>query len=226
MEEAPTSGPAASMALGKYLLDNAALQTALSMYQHAQERAMRTALRASLPAAAAQQLVAYYRAMMESLVQKVKQNASSSLSLFFFSYAYVMREMWPWADIECTHGGCALGVRLHGEPAHGERLQQLQGKWPFLCGRGNKGVDAKTAWGMGWRARDPQLGLATVGKRYDRLRTVSGVGLSCAKLWHQRTFLLDMQAIATNARWWHVLSTLGPSPSAAPTGLGKPLTRR
>ena len=94
MEEAPTSGPAASMALGKYLLDNAALQTALSMYQHAQERAMRTALRASLPAAAAQQLVAYYRAMMESLVQKVTTKRLI-LSLSYFFVCLLTRTLAP-----------------------------------------------------------------------------------------------------------------------------------
>jgi hypothetical protein len=70
---APAASPAAaaSMALGKHLLDQAAYQTALSMFQHAQERALRGALRASLPAATTQQLATYYRTMVGALVHKV-----------------------------------------------------------------------------------------------------------------------------------------------------------
>lgn len=69
---AATPAAAASMALGKHLLDQAAYQTALSMFQHAQERALRGALRATLPAATTQQLATYYRTMVGALVHKVR----------------------------------------------------------------------------------------------------------------------------------------------------------
>lgn len=68
-----TGASVTSMALGKYLLDNGVFQTGLSVFHHALERALRPTLRVALPAPAAQQLVAYYRSMMEALVQKVRR---------------------------------------------------------------------------------------------------------------------------------------------------------
>ena len=73
------------MALGKYLLDNAAFQTGLRLFKHAEERIVRPLAKSSsfsssgssslvLSTSLAQSLIAYYLGILESLVTKVAWN--------------------------------------------------------------------------------------------------------------------------------------------------------
>ena len=45
-------------------------------------------------------------------------------------------------------------------------------------------------------------------KRHDRTLLIAGVGLSCGLLWKQRGFQLDMKTMASNARWFQLLTAL------------------
>ena len=63
-----------------------------------------------------------------------------------------------------------------------------------------------------------QTSLAAVGSRFDRRRIVANVGLSCALLWRQRTFQLDVSEIATNAHWGQRLGELGAQDEARDAG--------
>ncbi|RUP45300.1 hypothetical protein BC936DRAFT_148346 [Jimgerdemannia flammicorona] len=53
-----------------------------------------------------------------------------------------------------------------------------------------------------------KAGMSTVGSDYNRLVKFAGIGMGCAVLWKQRTFLVDCQLLAANGRWWHQLKLL------------------
>jgi len=54
-----------------------------------------------------------------------------------------------------------------------------------------------------------QNGLSTVGNNFHRLVQFAGIGMSCALLWKQSSFLVDCKKLKKNAVWWHHLSLLG-----------------
>ena len=37
----------------------------------------------------------------------------------------------------------------------------------------------------------------------------ANIGIACATVWNQRTFLVDCRVLAANARWWHQFRILG-----------------
>ena len=51
--------------------------------------------------------------------------------------------------------------------------------------------------------------MATTGRDYSRLVQVAAIGTVAGMIWNQRSFQVDCQALALNAKWWHTLTLLG-----------------
>lgn len=50
--------------------------------------------------------------------------------------------------------------------------------------------------------------MATTGRDYSRLIQVAAIGMVSGIIWQQRSFQVDCQTLAQNAKWWHLLSIL------------------
>ena len=50
--------------------------------------------------------------------------------------------------------------------------------------------------------------MATTGKDYHRLIRVAAIGTVAGMVWNQRSFQVDCQSLALNAKWWHTLLLL------------------
>jgi hypothetical protein len=50
--------------------------------------------------------------------------------------------------------------------------------------------------------------MATTGREYSRLIQVAAIGMVSGIVWQQRSFQIDCQTLAKNAKWWHLLSIL------------------
>jgi Zn-dependent oligopeptidase len=50
--------------------------------------------------------------------------------------------------------------------------------------------------------------MATTGREYGRLIQVAAIGMVSGVVWQQRSFQIDCQTLAKNAKWWHLLSIL------------------
>ena len=51
-------------------------------------------------------------------------------------------------------------------------------------------------------------GLSTVNNEFHRLNQIAGIGLGAAALWQQRTFTVQLETLAKNAKWWEQLRLL------------------
>lgn len=52
-------------------------------------------------------------------------------------------------------------------------------------------------------------GISTISKEFNRLSKIAGIGIGAAILWQQRTFFVQLETLAKNARWWHQFQLLG-----------------
>ena len=50
--------------------------------------------------------------------------------------------------------------------------------------------------------------MATTGRDYGRLIQVAAIGMVSGIIWQQRSFQVDCQTLAKNAKWWHFLTIL------------------
>ena len=52
------------------------------------------------------------------------------------------------------------------------------------------------------------MGVTHVGKDYTRLLKFASVGLASGTAWNQRSFVVECQNLAANARWWQQFKIL------------------
>jgi hypothetical protein len=57
--------------------------------------------------------------------------------------------------------------------------------------------------------RELKAAVPSIQSDFSRLRTVAFVGEELAHLWDQEDLLIVFQALQTNAKWWHTLSSYG-----------------
>ncbi|KAL1915878.1 uncharacterized protein VTP21DRAFT_6266 [Calcarisporiella thermophila] len=53
-----------------------------------------------------------------------------------------------------------------------------------------------------------RAGMSTVGTDYHRLIEFAAIGIGCATIWKQRSFLVSCKELAAKGRWWHQLKLL------------------
>lgn len=51
-------------------------------------------------------------------------------------------------------------------------------------------------------------GLTTVNNDFGRLIQISRIGIDASKIWQQRTFTVQLETLAKNAKWWEELKVL------------------
>lgn len=51
--------------------------------------------------------------------------------------------------------------------------------------------------------------MTTTGQEYARLLRIAGIGIAVGSAWKQRTFRINCEDVAANAKWWHQLRLLG-----------------
>ena len=54
-----------------------------------------------------------------------------------------------------------------------------------------------------------KIGMSSTGRDYYRLIKIAAIGTAAGMIWNQRSFQVDCQALATNAKWWNMLQLLG-----------------
>ncbi|KND00003.1 uncharacterized protein SPPG_04350 [Spizellomyces punctatus DAOM BR117] len=54
-----------------------------------------------------------------------------------------------------------------------------------------------------------KAGMATAGQEYARVLHIAGIGIALSSAWKQRTFRINCEDLAANAKWWHQLRLLG-----------------
>ena len=57
--------------------------------------------------------------------------------------------------------------------------------------------------------RELRLAMPSIQSDFSRLQTVALVGEELAQLWDMEELLLMFQALQHNAKWWHILTSIG-----------------